>query len=233
MRRRKESKEKADFKEHQYPIGYFFRYFLNFEPADQGISLKGYEKKTVTFKTIEDKYLSARGGGVSLRNDCGANEKFFTEVLGDRIVFRTHDRRYLSAADGQIILSPNVDSTSKFRLLPAPHGSKFSNYIGIQTNMKTYFTYLRGQNIVTHAKNYGDSCLFDIEASDIVDEDGKIEETKRELKPFPESSDELMLRYEETGYLGIREKDSVPANLFCVLCMAKLEALALTEAPAE
>eukprot|EP00466_Bigelowiella_natans_P013068 jgi/Bigna1/133145/aug1.20_g7853 len=221
----------------EYPIGGFFRYIMNFEPQDQGISLKAYEQKVVTFKTLEDKYLSCRGRQVSLRSDCHAYEKFYAEVLGDRIAFRTHDRRYLSAGDGQIVLTESPGSAEKFRLVPAPRNSKYPNHVGVQTNYKTFFTYLRGQGIVTHAKRYSDNCLFDIETSDVVlgseaDEKDAAAAAAHSLKPFPESSDELMARYEK-DYLDIRADSKVSGPLSAVLVMAKLEALALTEAPAD
>jgi hypothetical protein len=38
--------------DHMYPIGGFFKYLINFEPQDQGISLKAYEKKVTMFHTF-------------------------------------------------------------------------------------------------------------------------------------------------------------------------------------
>eukprot|EP00954_Amorphochlora_amoebiformis_P017230 1317788-Amorphochlora_amoeboformis.AAC.1 len=50
---------------------------------------------------------------------------------------------------------------------------------------------------------------------------------------FPESADELMARYKNSGYLTIREGVDVPGHLAMVLCMAKLEALSATESPSD
>ncbi|GAB5354563.1 hypothetical protein AAMO2058_000129300 [Amorphochlora amoebiformis] len=188
-----------------YPIGYFFRFFINFEPQDQTISLKGYERKIVTFKTTEEKYLSSRRGIVSLRGDCGKSERFTTEVFGDRIAFKAYDNRWLSAGDGQLLLTTQLTAAEKFRLMPASMGSKFPNHIGIQTNQKTFFTYQRGQGAVFLTKNFNDNCLFDVEASENMDLELDDDENSASDEKFPESADELMARYKNSGYLTIRE----------------------------
>ena len=100
--------------QHEYPIGGFFKYLINFEPQDQGISLKAFEKKIVSFKTVDDKYLSHRGGRVSIQKLCKQGEQFRTEVHGDRIAFRTEGGLYLSAGDGQVLLKETAGSTEKF-----------------------------------------------------------------------------------------------------------------------
>ena len=100
--------------------------------------------------------------------------------------------------------------------------------------MKTYFTYLSGQGIVTHAKQYTDNCLFDITTVDTVELEADDDDMKDAAKNrgFPESSDELMQAY-ESQYLELRPDSKIKSGLACVLFMAKLETLAQTEAPAD
>lgn len=216
-----------------YHIGEFFRYLTSYEPKDQGISLKAYEKKTVSFRTIDDKYLSYRGRQVSLRGGCQQTERFVTEVKNDRISFRTEDGAYLSASDNQIVLSrvARPGKNEKFRLVSAPRSSKYTSFLGVQTHMKTYFTYIQGQGILTHTKQYTESCLFYMETSEATELD-TIVESVVDRKVFPENPDEMMARYEDQ-YVEIRPDSNVQDRLAMVMLMAKLETLAMSEAPNE